>query len=274
MKFLGDILKRKAPAPAAVVTALPIERDALTELQSDIEERQATLIGLEDEAREADSKLGGIAGLAATLKVQISEGSETAAANLDALEKQELSIRRVREGLNLRIQAMQQEIAPLVARAAELAAAADAIRQDKTLKDLTQRVELMTGEIISHWEKACAVGYDLMRMLDAHIGGVIPLDAEHQRQARILSMSIAKAMLHASLAHANERFQFADAAPFHNLKIVPARRCDEPAPAPAEAASTPDRKPATGLIWSHPSEPKPYALPPAPPALPRSRIAG
>ncbi|HXC43721.1 MAG TPA: hypothetical protein VNY51_09400 [Candidatus Dormibacteraeota bacterium] len=261
MKFLGDILKRKAPAPAAVATAAPIERDELDDLQADIEAHHAALAGLQNEASAADAKLGEIAGLASALKVRFSEGDANATAALDSLEREELAIRRTRDGLTLRIQTMQCETAPLVARAAELAQTRDAVRQDEVLKDLTARTDAMTAEIIQHWHDACRVGFDLMSALDAAMNGHIPLDAEHKRQALVLNLDVGKKMLTASLAHVNERFAFARPESFHNLRIVPARRRDEPAPAPAQAASTPERKVATGLVWSHPGEPNLPALP-------------
>jgi chromosome segregation ATPase len=272
VKFLDDILRRKAPL-AVVSTAAPVEADELTELQSEIEQHRAALAGLEEEARAADSKLGGVAHLATALKVRLSEGDTDATAALDTLEREELGIRRTHDGLMVRIQAMQREIAPLVTRASELAQARDAIRQDEVLKHLTARTETMTAEIISHWRAACATSYDLIEMLDGAMNGHVPLDEEHRRQARVLNVSVGRAMLQATLSHVNERFNFARPEVFHNLKIVPARRRgEEPAPAPAPAVGEPktEEVAASGLIWSHPGE----SHPPTPRTLPRRAIAG
>jgi chromosome segregation ATPase len=266
MKFLDDILKRKArPALAVASTAAPVERTELEELQSEIAQHHVALAGLEDESRAADSNLGEIAHLASALKVRVSEGDANATAALDTLEREELGIRRAHDGLSVRIQAMQREIAPKVARASELAQAQDAVRQDETLKDLTVRTEKMVRQIIANWHEACRVGYDLMEMLDGSMSGRhVALDEEHKRQIQVLNMTVGKAMLQASLSHVNERFSFARPEAFHNLKIVPARRRDEPAPAVAEAVSTPERKAASGLVWGHPGEPHPDRIPELP----------
>lgn len=277
MKFLDDILRRKAPALAPVPTPSTSQstapRDELDELQSEIEQHRAALAGLENETSAAGNRLGEIARHANALKIRISEHDPEATAALDALECEELSIRRTRDGLNLRIEALQREIAPKVVRAAELAQARDAIRQDEILKDLTARTEAMVGEIISHWRAACTTGYDLIEMLDRAMSGHVPLDEEHRRQARVLNVSVGSAMLQATLSHVNERFSFARPEVFHNLKIVPARRRGEPAPAqPAPGVSEPKTEgiAATGLVWSHPGEPHP----PTPRTLPRRAIAG
>jgi hypothetical protein len=233
MKFLDDILRRKSRALEVASTTAPVERDELEDLQTEIEMHRAQLAGLEDGAREAGNKLGEIAHLASALKVRISEHDSNAVAGLDALEREELMIRRTHDGLVLRIQAMQQEIAPKVARASELAIARDAVRQDEVLKDLATRTDAMVAEIIGHWHEACRVGFDLMEMLDGSMSGSrVPLDEEHRRQVLVLNTSVGKKMLAATLSHVNERFVFARPEAFHNLKIVPARRRDEPQPAP------------------------------------------
>jgi hypothetical protein len=273
MKFLGDILRRKSPLAVVTPAAVPIEADELTELQSEIEQHRAALAGLEEEARAADSKLGGVAHLASALKVRLSEGDADATAALDTLEREELGIRRTHDGLTVRIQAMQRDIAPLVTRASELAQARDAIRQDEVLKHLTVRTERLTAEIISHWRAACATSYDLIEMLDGAMNGHVPLDEAHRREARVLNVSVGRAMLQATLSHVNERFSFARPEVFHNLKIVPARRRgEEPAPAqpaPAVGEAKTEEIAVTGLQYSHPGAPHP----PVPRTLPRA-IAG
>jgi hypothetical protein len=273
MKFLDDIFKRKVPVLAVVSdstqsTARP--REEWEMLQDEIDAEQSQLAQLEADAHQAGAELAEIAGTAANLKIELSAGSPSASTALDALESRQRAAERRHQGLGLRIATLCAGIEPKKRRAASLALLRDAMRQDQVVSDLTARASAMTAEVLHHWRASCAVGYDLMVMLDSAIGGLVPLDEEHKRQLLVLNTMIGKAFLAASCAQANEHWQFARPDSFHNLKVIPGKPRDgiRTAPAVAGTASVEDRE-VSGLAWSHPGQPHP----PVPRTLPRS-IAG
>lgn len=202
---------------------MPAQSDELDLLNDEIAMRQAQVTQLEEQVREAANQLAEIGHLSAQLKVQLSEGASNATTSLDALEREELSIRRVRDGLTLRIQSLQQEIAPKVAMASEMAAARDVIRQDAAVAELTSKADAMTAELLASWRTACATGFELMTMLDSAIAGRVSLDAEHKRQVSMLITSVRKKLFHASLEQVNERWRFVRPDAFHQLKVLPGK---------------------------------------------------
>jgi DNA repair exonuclease SbcCD ATPase subunit len=219
---------RKAPAALSVVAVpapqtAPDERDELASLQREIEAQQAELSDLEQEAREIGSQLAEGAQLASQLKIKISEGNVDANTALDSLEREQRAIERRHEGLRLRISTLQAVIQPKIRRASELAQVADGARQDEILSEITAKAETMTDELLQNWRNACALGYDLMAMLDTAMGGHVPLDEEHKRQVLVVNVNIGKRLLAASIAQANERWIFARSESFHSLKVIPGK---------------------------------------------------
>ena len=114
MRIFDSIFSRKMPTPIAAPTVPQPTRDELDELHLSLEMQRAEIAGMRAEARDCDQQLAEIGRLASSLKVRISEHDSNATAGLDALEREELGIRRVRDGLLLRIQAQQTAMQPLI----------------------------------------------------------------------------------------------------------------------------------------------------------------
>jgi len=219
--------KKTAPAlsvaPAGAPQTVHAPCDELEILQTEITLDQSVLSGLEAEAREAGNQLAELGQRTSQLKVKISEGSLNASMELDALENEQRASTRRHEGLRLRIETLQTAIAPKLRRGAELAQEADAIRQNEIVSDLTAKAGCMTAELLENWRHACAVGYDLMTLLNEGMSGQIPLDEEHKRQILGVNLNVSKALLHASLEHVNAHWAFARPDGFHSLKVLPGR---------------------------------------------------
>jgi chromosome segregation ATPase len=255
MKFL-DILKRKttpAPLALAIVSTEPSKpRDEAESLQDEITTDQVAITSLEAEIAGTTNELAETAGLAVRLKISISEGSSTAATELDELELKQRATERRHEGLRLRIATLQTGITPKIRRAGELAQLRDAMRQDQTVSDLTASAEAMTEELLGSWRNACSIGFDLMTMLDGAIGGRVNLDAEHVRQLRSLNTAIGKRLLAASVEQANARWMFARCDIFHALRVVPGKPVAGMQQAPPEEAAAPvEPRKVAGLVVGH-----------------------
>jgi hypothetical protein len=208
--------------PVAEPVGETVPRGELETLQAEIDADHQQLAQLEDEARQLGASLGEIAGAAAQLKVEASQGSPNACSALDALDDKQRSIERRHEGLRLRIGTLTSGLAPKLRRATELAQIRDAERQDQAIADLKARTDAMTAELLHHWRASCGIGFDLMKLLDGAIGAPT-LDAEHRRQALTLNTAIGKQLLAASVANANEHWRFARADSFHSLRIIPGK---------------------------------------------------
>jgi hypothetical protein len=196
-------------------------------LQAEIDADHAQLAQLEADAHAAGAELAEIAGRAANLKIELSAGSPSATAALDALESRQRTAERRHEGLRLRISTLHAGLAPKLRHATELAMLRDAQRQDQVLADLTTQANAMVAELLHHWRASCSTGFDLMQMLDRAMGGHVSLDAEHRRQILTLNTAIGAKLLEASCAQANEQWAFARADSFHQLRVIPGRPRNE-----------------------------------------------
>ena len=216
--------------PIALVTpevqVAPEVLDPLVALQTAITMHHARLAAMEDEAAQLGAQLGEISALSSKLKIRISERDAGAAEQLDALEREQREIERRREGLTLRIVALQSELAPLVRRASELAAERDAQRQDAVVGEIVIEKDRLIAEILVNWERSCEAAYDLMVLLDSGMSGAQQLDAEHKRQVYALNTSVGERLQSAALVHVNEQhaFQFARSEVLNHLKIISAKR--------------------------------------------------
>src|ERR1700722_16799956 len=96
----GNFLGRKTPALAIEPREQPSEaRDELGDLHLACDMRRCEIAALEAEVRQCDAELAEADRLASDLKVAASENNGDATARLDELDRQELSIRRRRDGL-------------------------------------------------------------------------------------------------------------------------------------------------------------------------------
>lgn len=228
MRWLNFMQRKAAPmAPIELVKPEPEPvRDPLAELQSEITLQQAKLAEMEAEARELGNHLGEIELLASTLKVRCSEHDAAAANQLDALEREQRSITRRREGLTLRIGSLQAELAPMVRQASELAVERNLARQDALVKEITVEKDRLIEEILQNWTDACESAFDLMTLLDGGMSGQQRLDDEHKRQVYSLNTDVGARLQAAALVHVNEQaaFQFARSEVFNRMKVIPAKR--------------------------------------------------
>jgi hypothetical protein len=232
MRFFPDIFARKMPAPTPIA-----KTSELDELQTALAMRQAQVASLEKEVRDADAQLVEIGHLASNLKIRISEHDSNATAALDALEKEELTIRRVRDGLLLRIGTLRHELQPLEARAVELAHARDLERQDAFVRTLTEETGTALDELEGLWRNACSLSFDLMGLISmltpnpsmTGAGAQVVaapvtqnLDEAHRAQVTALRNVVNRRLLAMRLLRTNERWQERGVGSF-NLPIVPAK---------------------------------------------------
>lgn len=211
-------------APIEIVK--PAAKDPLSELQDAITMQQTHLTSMEAEAAQLGAQLGETSTLSAMLKVRLSEGDASAAAQLDALEREEKDVARKHEGLRLRIVALQLELAPLVRRASELANERDQERQDRAVSDVIVRKEELLAIILESWQHSCESAYELMATLDGGLHNQPPLDEEHRRQVLALNNEIGARLQAAALVHVNEgnQFLFARSEVFSRMRVIPAKR--------------------------------------------------
>ena len=217
MTFLNNFFARKAaPAPIKVVHA---ERGELAELQVTISMHSGRLAALEAEVQAADSKLAEIGRLASSLKVRLAEGDNTATASLDALEREELGIRRLREGTLSRIATLQAELAPLNARAAQLARDRDRQRQDQVVADAKKRAEEQFDRLAALWFQTCAAAYEWQVTLSGPAPG--GLDPEHAAVFGQIRNRADIQLQQLRLSLVNDQWHMREPGRF-DLKIVPA----------------------------------------------------
>jgi hypothetical protein len=225
MTFLGDFLKRKetAPTPIATPTAEP-EQDELSELHDILTMRRAQIAGLEDEVRRLDKELEAIGRLAGSLKVSLTEndGAAAATARLDELDRQELGVRRKKDGLASKISATTIELQPLEQRAAELSRERDVVRQDFFVADMKTRTGELLDEIEVLWRQSCSLAYGLMTLIQPSSGAVV-LDDQHKAEILALRNLVNRRLLQLRLMRTNELWQTRGEGGFPPLTIIPAR---------------------------------------------------
>lgn len=212
MTFFNDFFPRKKQQPV-------VASDGLSELQSVIDMRSAQLHMIEAEVGAADSQLAEIAGLAANLKINLSEGDLSATASLDSLEREETAIRRVREGTLSRIATLQAELAPLNARAVQLARDRERRRQDDLVADAKNRAEEQFNELSGLWLRTCCAAFDLMNTLAGPAPG--GLDPEHLAAFRAIRNHAEAQLQQLRLSLVNEQWHVREPGRF-DLRIVPA----------------------------------------------------
>jgi hypothetical protein len=218
-------------APISLVSTEPSAESAplgeLELLQAEIDADHAQLAQLEADAHAAGAELAEIAGRAANLKIELSAGSPSATAALDALESRQRTAERRHEGLRLRISTLHAGLAPKLRHATEVAMLRDAQRQDQIVSDLTATSEARLAELLHHWRAACGIGFDLMQELDRAMGGNLALDPEHRRQILVLNTGIGAKLLAASCEQANAQWAFARVDSFHQLRVIPGKPRNE-----------------------------------------------
>jgi hypothetical protein len=264
MKFLDNILRRKlAIVPASEPQPEP---DALQELYYAQSTLRVTIEGLQAKVRAADEQLAEIARLSDALNIRISEGASDATTAANVLASEELQVRRVRDGLRLRIENLTQELKPLEEKAAEIARVRDLQRQDALVADLRCLVDEKAEELAAQWKAACRTAFDLMEGIYAPIASASPvvLDEEHRIAVMQLKNMLDRRLHLLSLQRVNGNWEVSRPGAFPTLSVIPGR--------PREVASGPiaevvggtavERK-VVGLEWRYPSA--------HPPALPRSQ---
>ncbi len=217
MTFLNNFFARKtAPAPMKVVHA---ERGELAELQLSVDMRSAQLCKLQEEEAAAVNEIAEIERLGSTLKVALSEGSPSAGPSLDGLASKRLAIERRREGLGLRIGALQGELAPLVARAGKLARDREARRQDEFVLATEQRAAKQFEDLKALWLATCSAAFDLQ----STVCGPAPagLDSEHVAGFGQIRNRVEIQLQQLRLSLVNEQWIMREPGRF-DLKIVPA----------------------------------------------------
>lgn len=207
------------PEPEAI-------RDELETLQDTVTMHTCRLTAMEEEGRELGNHLGQIEQLASALKIRCSEGDGDAVTQLDALEAEQRTIERRREGLALRIVSLQSELQPLVRRSSELAIEREARRQDAVVREIEVAKDRLIKDILNRWTEACEASFALMELLDSAMAGRQTLDQEHKARILALNTDIHQRTQRAALAHINEqhKFEFRYSEVFKQLEIVPARR--------------------------------------------------
>jgi hypothetical protein len=229
MRFIDNILRRKQPmTPIELVTPVTPEpaRDELADLQMSITMHQGRLSAMESEGDKLSSQLSRIAALSSQLKVRCSEHDAGAAEQLDLLEREQRTIERQKEGLALRIAALQAELAPMTRGAVTLARQRDEQRQDQVVSEIALERDRLTSEILESWERACASAYDLASLLDPGRAGEIRLDKEHATALLRMASEMGGALQVASLQHVNDpsAFEIRHSQWFRALQIQPLRR--------------------------------------------------
>ena len=182
----GNFLQRKTPE-LAIVVPVPVTQQEpstapgeLETLQDAINLHSARLSSMEEENRILGEQLGEVAHLSARLKIQVSEGATNAHAVLDTLSREEVVIGRQRAGLDSRIAELRRELAPLLARGAELSLLRDQTRQDEFVAQLNARVMAMTDNLLRDWRAICENAFDMMESLEEPLSGAVNLDPEHK----------------------------------------------------------------------------------------------
>jgi hypothetical protein len=202
------------------------ERGELEQLQLEITMQQAKISAMQEEAAGLANHIVEIAQLASALKIRVSEGDGAAVVQLDALEIEQRSIERRREGLSLRLVTSNAEMQPLVRQANAMAAERDFLRQEDLVKQIAIEKDRLIAEILASWERSCEAAYDLMNLLDGGMSGAQRLDEEHRRTVFSMNTSVGERLQAAALVHVNlqHQFVFARSEVFARMKIIPAKR--------------------------------------------------
>ena len=236
--WIDGILKRKAKAMAPpVAEPTPIVLDALSELQLTISMHQAKKSAMAAELDNLESQLSRIATLSAELKIRISQKDEGAVAQLDAVERERITIERHAEGLRLRLVQMDADIEPMIAEANRLALLRDGERQDEVVRLAYGRKDQLIRDLLSHWEQANAAAFELMDLVagvteiegrrELNLEGQRQvLDEEHRRRLAAIVTEVGERLMSARALHVNEshQYEFRYSQVFRHLEIVPARR--------------------------------------------------
>jgi len=190
--------------------------DELANLQAEISRDQGVVADLEEQAREAGSRLAEISQVASVWKVRLSEGSADATAELDQLDREARTLQHIHSGLTQRIQSLQVALAPKVSHAAALAAQRDEQRQNEIVSTLCAKAEQTAEQVLLHWKFACSLGFDLVTMLKSDNS----LDPEHRHQlTAFLHNKLGAKFFAASLTPTNERWESLGSDILHALKI-------------------------------------------------------
>jgi|SRR5580698_3541263 chromosome segregation ATPase len=200
-------------APSAASQELFATQDQVTNLQQQIQQRQA-------EARALAEQIAAIDLEANAAKIRLVGDVSGLSPALDRLDTERREVTRLREGIVLTIEALEHQLKPLVLKCGQLAQAVDQERQDAVVQRATAKMQRLADATFDSWREGCRSAYYLMKEVEAAANNSLNLDEAHRHQVLACLAQVNARSVRESAAHVNEHWRVANNRLPH-LEIVP-----------------------------------------------------